>query len=147
MLQTVLAWRNLDLMGEKKGSFQKVIYSLIVIGFFSILLFLLQKPFLPENSFYWIRSPQVDSSLIPIWLHVVGCIGIIAFSARFWIQWLDAERARESVLSIPFWWTSLLGAIISGGYFLILLDWVNAIGPLCAIVPYTRNLFLNGKNK
>lgn len=147
MLQTVMAWRNLDLMEQRRGSFRGTVYALIVVGILSIVLFWAQALVLPENSFYWIRSPQIDSSLVPTWLHVVGCIGVVAFSARFWIQWLDAERARESVLSVPFWWTSLLGAIVSGGYFVLLFDWVNAIGPLCAIVPYARNLVLYEKNR
>jgi lipid-A-disaccharide synthase len=75
-------------------------------------------------------------------MHFVGCCGIVAFSLRFWLQWWEAERKGESVLSVRFWWISIIGTVTAGIYFFLLSDWVNLIGPICSIVPYTRNLVL-----
>jgi lipid-A-disaccharide synthase len=79
---------------------------------------------------------------VPSWLHVFGCIGLIIFSLRFWVQWWDAERQHKSVLPESFWWLSLIGSLFVCCYFALLADWVNIVGPLCAVIPYSRNIVL-----
>ena len=48
-------------------------------------------------------------------LLIVGFVGQGLFSARFLIQWVVSEKKRESVIPLPFWYFSLLGA--GHGYF------------------------------
>lgn len=77
-----------------------------------------------------------------MWLHLLGTIGIMTFSLRFWIQWIETELYSKSILGKPFWWISLAGAGISATYFFAMRDWVNIVGPLLGIIPYVRNLLL-----
>ncbi|MDB6081052.1 MAG: lipid-A-disaccharide synthase [Chlamydiia bacterium] len=148
-LQTVLSWRNINLLKPKKFhiSFEKTLFLLFCSAFLTILIFLLQGYILENGVNYWLRSPYstgvhgkpvVASPLV----HFIGIIGISAFSLRFWIQWWMAEKHQKSELTKTFWWLSLFGAVLSIIYFSILLDWVNAVGPILAIVPYSRNLWL-----
>lgn len=148
-LQTVLSWRNLNLLQPKEQhiAFKKVIYLLFGAAFISVALFVAQGYFLENGGNYWLRSPHsmgagVMPVEVPLFIHAIGIFGIIAFSLRFWIQWLQAERDEKSELTKTFWWLSILGASLSAFYFVMLYDWVNLIGPLVAIVPYSRNLYL-----
>ncbi len=142
--QLLLAWRNLNLMGSRPLPLRKFIFWLCGSAFAAVLLFASQCLVLPEASFGWLRAPRVShaSGDVSLWVHSIGILGVAAFSARFWLQWWDAETKRRSVLSEPFWWISLVGTAIAGLYFFLLSDWVNLLGPLCAFVPYSRNLIL-----
>lgn len=141
--QAALSWRNLNLLEERAKSFRRSITVILGVALFSMLLFLSQYWLLPAGSFSWIRPPRPQVPEISLWLHAMGSLGMAAFSLRFWVQWWEAERAKESVLLAPFWWISLVGTLLSGIYFTLLHDWVNVIGPLCAVIPYTRNLILS----
>ncbi len=142
--QMVLAWRNLNIMGPRPWSRKNTIWLLIGSGLAATLLFAAQQPFLPPASFGWVRSPKVyeSSPEFGFWIHFIGCFGIAAFSLRFWLQWWEAEHSGKSVLSRQFWWISIIGTATAGAYFFLLSDWVNLIGPVCAIIPYSRNLVL-----
>lgn len=142
--QFILAWRNLNIMGSNPWPLKKVIQLLVGGAVAATMLFGLQAWVLPSPSFGWVRAPRVFTSSpeVGFWMHFVGCCGIVAFSLRFWLQWWEAERKRESVLSVRFWWISIIGTVTAGIYFFLLSDWVNLIGPICSIVPYTRNLVL-----
>lgn len=148
--QLILAWRNLNLMGTNPWTFRRVIHLLITSGLVATLLFGAQASFLPAPSFGWVRAPRVYSTSheeFGFLIHLIGCLGIAAFSFRFWVQWWEAEKKGKSVLSRRFWWISIGGTATAGVYFFLLSDWVNLIGPLFAIIPYSRNLILIGKEK
>ena len=149
----VIAWRNLDLMQTKSPplSFSKV----IVIGIGSALLmigaFALQSWFLGQEG-GWLRVPKAPwqndaTNSVSLYWHLLGTLGLILFSSRFWIQWWFAEQSLRSTLPLSFWWLSLSGALLSIGYFIRIGDSVNLIGPLLGLVPYIRNLMLMRKTK
>jgi len=142
--QFVLSWRNLNLMGPSPWSLKKVIWLLVGSAIGVTILFALQQPLLHPSSFGWVRAPKVSptSPEFGFWVHFFGCLGITIFSSRFWIQWWDAEQNKKSVLSVQFWWISIIGTLITVVYFFLLSDWINIIGPLCSIIPYSRNIIL-----
>ena len=142
--QFILAWRNLNIMGPRPWPLQRVIRLLVGAAIAATMLFGLQAYVLPPGSFGWVRSPRVFTSSpeVGFWVHLIGCCGIMAFSVRFWLQWWEAECRKKSLLSARFWWISIIGTATAGVYFFLLSDWVNLLGPLCSIVPYTRNLVL-----
>lgn len=147
--QFLLAWRNLNLTGKRPWELNKFLVLLLLCALGATALFAAQILVLPPSSFGWVRAPRVSAATqdVGTWLHAVGCLGIGAFSLRFWLQWWEAERTGKSVLSAPFWWVSCVGTVTAGTYFLLLNDWVNFIGPLCSILPYTRNLVLLHREK
>ncbi len=75
------------------------------------------------------------------WL-VFGFSGQAVFSARFLIQWLASERARQSVIPIAFWWLSILGASILLTYAIYRKDPVFIVGQSAGFLIYARNLYL-----
>jgi len=150
----VISWRNLDLMKPEKERYQlrPVVAIFVVALLLMTSLFLLQGNLLLEGPFVWFRVPHLpwnssDSQPVSMLVHFVGFIGIILFSSRFWVQWWLAERCKKSYLGPLFWWLSLIGDILSLGYFLRINDPVNFIGPAFGAIPYIRNLMLIKKNK
>jgi len=125
----ILSLRNLNLQGpkEKQLPFISVVAALI-------LSLVATYSYFSYFSFNWtlhFSSP----------VHLFGSIGIACFGMRFWVQWWQQEQQKEGQLTESFWWISLVGAIISMLYFLILADWANFIGPFLSIIPYSRNLY------
>ncbi len=72
---------------------------------------------------------------------LIGFIGQIAFSARFLVQWIATERARESVVPTAFWWLSIFGSLLLLIYALSIKAIPIILGqaPNCFI--YARNLY------
>lgn len=143
--QALLAWRNLDLMrGEEARATQKgVIIALCAVCAAVILSFALQ---IGSESFEWFRSPvtpwyHAKKKLGIVW-HIVGTLGMVLFSSRFFVQWWHAEKQRASLLNRQFWILSLLGAVLMIVYFAKMRDFVNLIGPCFGLIPYFRNLML-----
>lgn len=145
----VIAWRNLDLMQQKREprSLNNTLVILIASMTLISLAFALQEP-----SGDWFRIPTPPwqkRQIIPISIfwHIIGSIGYFMFSSRFWIQWILAEKfhknnQEEKSLPLTFWWLSLGGAALSIAYFLCIGDTVNLVGPALGFIPYFRNLVL-----
>jgi lipid-A-disaccharide synthase-like uncharacterized protein len=144
----VISWRNLNLMEQKTKQVRTRTVILILLGLSlcSTLLFLLQG-YLFEENFDWLRVPAWGSDVkpAPLFWHVIGIVGLVLFSSRFWIQWWCAEKQARSYLGLPFWWLSFIGAFLSVLYFGYLGDPVNALGPAIGLIPYLRNLMLLSK--
>lgn len=122
----VLAWRNTNLQVPKK-----VLFLLL-----SAVIFLTTFYFFLQGT--WLYSaPQCS-----FWLHCLGIFGVFCHSLRFWVQWWQAEQNQTSNLTRAFWWLSLIGASLCSIYFYILSDWVNLLGPLTSLLPFSRNLWL-----
>jgi len=146
----VLAWRNLNLMQTKRPpvAFQTVVFVLFLTLATTIGAFLFQQSFLSLDQSSWFRVPVVPwqkspfSHEVPLVWHIVGFVGYVIFSLRFWVQWLLAETSKESRLPPSFWWLSLSGAFLSNIYFLTIGDIVNFIGPAIGMFIYARNLML-----
>jgi len=143
---TVLSWRNLNLRRSKPKKFIRVVFTLIVVALSATFFFIYHQRLISSESITWMRSPVLKKE-VPTWLHIIGCTGLIAFSARFWLQWWQAERSGISTIPKNFWIISLIGNTLTFFYFALLLDWVNLIGPLTAFVPYIRNLSFYKKQK
>ncbi|MFA6914975.1 MAG: lipid-A-disaccharide synthase N-terminal domain-containing protein [Parachlamydiales bacterium] len=136
----VIAWRNLNLMGPDEKKLKTSSTMLI----FASIVFLVTLYFWMEG--VWFRSPQLPGGFVTAELtwgwHLFGTLGLLLFSARFVVQWIQAEFLQKSVLSSTFWWISIVGNSMTLVYFFFLKDPINFIGPLFAMVPYIRNLVL-----
>ena len=112
-LQSVLAWRNLNLLKpkEKHLPFPYVIVLLLVAALFTIGCFIIQGH-LDSGFTEWLRSPHSLGNEhapreIPLYMHFLGMLGVGALSLRFWIQWWQAEQNQKSELKKTFWWLGL----------------------------------------
>ncbi len=76
-----------------------------------------------------------------IWIGV-GLFGNVLFFMRFFVQWLESERQRKSVIPITFWYFSIGGAAILLAYAIYRLDPVFIIGQTGGFFIYVRNLYL-----
>lgn len=141
-LNGVIAGRNLNLMQPLKDqwSLRFVSMQLGLAALLPTMGFILFSPG------QWMRVPthifQQGSSEISLIWHGIGALGVILFASRFFIQWIQAEQAHKSALTRPFWWLSLVGALLSILYFGAMQDYVNLVGPLFGMIPYARNLML-----
>lgn len=148
-----ISWRNLDLMQTKRPPISFKWVCIIMAGsVLAISLAFAAQDWWLMREGSWFRIPtapwQTSSNpSIPFFWHILGTIGYLLFSSRFWVQWWMAEKAHASRLPLSFWWLSLIGAVFSIAYFLRMSDSVNLIGPLVGIIPYLRNLMLIHKNK
>jgi len=84
---------------------------------------------------------------ISLWLKIWGSIGQIVFTLRFYIQWIDSESQKESILSQRFWLISLIGSAMIVSYALFRRDPVLFLGQLTGMIVYIRNLMLLNKVK
>ena len=73
------------------------------------------------------------------WL-VVGLIGQGLFSARFFVQWLQSEKLKKSVIPSAFWYFSMAGGITLLAYAIHRRDPVFIIGQGTGLFIYFRNL-------
>lgn len=73
------------------------------------------------------------------WL-VVGLIGQALFSARFFVQWLQSERLKKSVIPSAFWYFSMAGGLTLLAYAMHRRDPVFIIGQGTGLFIYFRNL-------
>ncbi len=144
----VISWRNLNLMEQKKGSFStRSVILLFFLMFFSVTLIFIYHSYFLVGSLDLVRIPTKlwDSSPAPeisyLWL-ALGCIGEGLFAARFWVQWWNAEKEKESSLGKSFWLLSIVGSSLSLCYFISSSDVVGILNHSFGLVPYIRNLFL-----
>ena len=76
-----------------------------------------------------------------IWL-VVGFMGQMFFSARFFLQWVYSEIKKRSVIPLGFWYFSLLGGATLLAYAIYREDPVFIVGQGAGLIIYSRNLIL-----
>lgn len=158
----VISWRNLNLMQPPNRRYPIKFVLKILIGTIclTIFAFICQSYFFSTSdhkdlqSYFsdWFRIPVTPwtSHLtinFPLWWHLLGFLGIIVFSSRFWLQWWLAEKNQESYLGASFWWVSIIGDTLCFIYFFSINDVVNFIKPACASIVYARNLMLIYKQK
>jgi|GEM_PF-201908 len=153
ILQALLSFRNLNLQTppskqiSRKKLYRLFVYALLLTSSLFISLSFLKG----HRHIHWLESPHSlfvsQPQQIPITLHAIGLLGVFIYSLRFWVQWWQAENKKNSSFTKSFWHLSIFGAILSIIYFALLLDWVNLLGPLFALVPYSRNLLLLLKNE
>ena len=73
------------------------------------------------------------------WL-VIGLIGQGLFSARFFVQWLQSEKVKKSVIPAAFWYFSMAGGMTLLAYAIHRRDPVFIIGQGTGLFIYFRNL-------
>ncbi len=81
-----------------------------------------------------------------IWF-LIGMTGLIAFSARFIIQWVVSERKGESVIPVSFWYFSIVGSLLLLAYALHRGDPVFILSYVFNCLIYFRNLHLIARKK
>jgi lipid-A-disaccharide synthase-like uncharacterized protein len=74
-----------------------------------------------------------------VWLSV-GLLGQAFFSARFLVQWIASERAKQSVIPVQFWYWSIGGGVTLLAYAIYRLDPVFILGQGAGLFVYARNL-------
>jgi len=84
---------------------------------------------------------------IPLVLLLFGSIGQIIFTFRFIYQWWYSKKRGESLLPEGFWILSLVGSCCIIIYGIFQKDLVLIIGQSFGFITYSRNLFLEKKNK
>ena len=77
-----------------------------------------------------------------ILLYPLGFLSGLAFGARFIVQWLQSERAHQSVVTRSFWHLSLLGNLLLLIHSLIQIQAQIGIVQACNAVISWRNLNL-----
>jgi lipid-A-disaccharide synthase-like uncharacterized protein len=80
-------------------------------------------------------------------LQIWGIAGQLTFTLRFYIQWIDSELKKESVLTPRFWLVSLLGSVMIITYAILRYDPILLIGQLAGMLVYLRNLMLGRTQK
>jgi lipid-A-disaccharide synthase-like uncharacterized protein len=76
------------------------------------------------------------------YLDVLGLIGQIVFSFRFFTQWIASERRGESVIPVSFWYWSIAGSIILTVYWIFKRSPIGIAANLPNTLIYLRNLHL-----
>lgn len=91
----------------------------------------------------------LSNKSISLWLKIWGSAGQIIFTFRFYIQWIDSESKKQSILSQRFWLFSLVGSIMIISYAVFRRDPVLLLGQLTGMIIYVRNLmlFYNMRNR
>lgn len=75
-------------------------------------------------------------------LKIWGSVGQVIFTLRFYVQWIDSESKKESVLTKRFWLVSGIGSFMILIYAVLRFDPVLFLGQLSGLVIYLRNLML-----
>lgn len=81
----------------------------------------------------------MDIDIDKTWL-VIGLIGQGLFSARFFVQWLQSEKVKKSVIPSAFWYFSMAGGMTLLAYAIHRRDPVFIIGQGTGLIIYFRNL-------
>ncbi|MBB6324981.1 4-amino-4-deoxy-L-arabinose transferase-like glycosyltransferase/lipid-A-disaccharide synthase-like uncharacterized protein [Algoriphagus iocasae] len=84
------------------------------------------------------NNPEI-SSIMLTW----GGLGQAIFTARFVVQWIQSEKAKESHFPMLFWYISLLGALMIASYAIFRKDAVLFIGQAFGILVYGRNIMIH----
>ena len=90
----------------------------------------------------WLETLLHVGSLTELLWVVFGFAAQLMFTARFLVQWIASERAKDSVMPVAFWYFSLAGGLMLLAYALYRADPVFILGQALGVVIYARNLWL-----
>lgn len=90
----------------------------------------------------WLERVLHVSSMTELWWVVFGFAAQLMFTARFLLQWIASERAKDSVMPVAFWYFSLAGGVMLLSYAVYRADPVFILGQSLGVVIYARNLWL-----
>jgi lipid-A-disaccharide synthase-like uncharacterized protein len=81
------------------------------------------------------------------WWKLVGWMGNLVFSTRFFVQWYATERRKQVVVPTAFWWLSLVGSLLLLSYALFYRhDSVFIFANAFNWIPYIRNLVIHRRH-
>jgi lipid-A-disaccharide synthase-like uncharacterized protein len=86
----------------------------------------------------WVHKVFVEQ--FSLWV-ALGFIAQFMFMMRFVVQWIASERARRSVVPIPFWFFSVAGGALLLAYAIQRQDPVFIAGQALGLVIYGRNIW------
>nr|WP_319249956.1 lipid-A-disaccharide synthase N-terminal domain-containing protein [uncultured Celeribacter sp.] len=95
----------------------------------------------------WLMTLLHVESIAELWWVVFGLLAQLMFTARFLVQWIASERAKDSVMPVAFWYFSLAGGVMLLTYALYRRDPVFVLGQSLGVVIYARNLWLIYANR
>ncbi|WP_342362673.1 lipid-A-disaccharide synthase N-terminal domain-containing protein [Terrarubrum flagellatum] len=78
---------------------------------------------------------------LDFWL-LFGLLAQLTFAARFLVQWIASERAKDSVIPMSFWFLSIAGGLMTLVYGLVKREPVIIIGQALSTFIYLRNVVL-----
>lgn len=89
----------------------------------------------------WMLIAKEQPAIKDAWVFF-GLAGSLVFNSRFLVQWLQSERRGKSVLSLTFWYISLIGSVMLLAYGAKRRDLVYILAYLFNSIPYVRNIML-----
>lgn len=90
----------------------------------------------------WLERLLHVGSFVELMWVIFGFAAQLMFTARFLVQWIASERAKDSVMPVAFWYFSLAGGVMLLAYALYRADPVFIFGQALGVVIYARNLWL-----
>lgn len=96
----------------------------------------------PANPLF--RLLKITSWGNALWV-LLGLGGQALFSARMLLQWVASEKSGKNVITVSFWWISLIAGVILFTYFAWRQDIVGVLGQSTGLVVYARNVKLHYK--
>ncbi|PTV94230.1 lipid-A-disaccharide synthase-like uncharacterized protein [Rhodobacter aestuarii] len=90
----------------------------------------------------WLEKLLHVDSTVELWWVIFGFAAQAMFTARFLVQWIASERAKDSVMPVAFWYFSLAGGMMLLAYALYRADPVFILGQALGVIIYFRNLTL-----
>ncbi|RLL62187.1 lipid-A-disaccharide synthase N-terminal domain-containing protein [Paenirhodobacter hankyongi] len=90
----------------------------------------------------WLEKLLHVGSMTELLWVIFGLAAQLMFTARFLLQWIASERAKDSVMPVAFWYFSLAGGVMLLAYALYRADPVFILGQALGVVIYARNLWL-----
>ncbi len=97
----------------------------------------------PSNPLF--KLLKITSWQNVLWV-LLGLGGQLLFSARMLLQWVASEKSGKNVITVSFWWISLIAGLILFTYFAWRQDIVGVLGQSTGLVVYARNVKLHYKN-
>jgi lipid-A-disaccharide synthase-like uncharacterized protein len=76
------------------------------------------------------------------WWTVLGFVGNILFSSRFFLQWLASERQKKVIVPSYFWYLSFWGSVLNLIYALHIDNATIIFGVIALPIIYGRNIIL-----
>ena len=90
----------------------------------------------------WLERLLHVGSFVELMWVIFGFAAQLMFTARFLVQWIASERAKDSVMPVAFWYFSLAGGLMLLAYALYRADPVFIFGQALGTFIYARNLWL-----
>jgi len=84
----------------------------------------------------WVKTALNVETTVELWWVAFGFAAQLMFMARFVLQWIASEKARDSVVPVAFWYLSLAGGAMLLAYAIHRRDPVFIFGQALGILIY-----------